>query len=80
MTMVHLSIRSLLEGNTFCSQTRSEVFRKGEEVFHPNVQLLEKTGYRNKICSECLAIWDNPESPTNPVQGIPLHRAAAGNK
>ncbi|QCT95433.1 hypothetical protein FEV13_00345 (plasmid) [Stutzerimonas degradans] len=78
--MVHLSIRNLLNGNTFCGRARSEVFGKGEEVFHPNVQLLEKPGYRGKICSECLAIWDNPELPTTPVQGIPLHRAAAGNQ
>lgn len=79
MTMDHLSIKGLMSGMTFCGLDRSEVLAKGEEVIHPVARLLERHGYREKMCSECLAVWDNPERPTNPVPGLPLHRAAVGN-
>ena len=77
--MVHLSITGLMAGATFCGQARSVIFDRGEDLSHPNVKLLENRIYRNKICSECLVVWDNPERPTNPMPGLALHRAAAGN-
>lgn len=77
--MAHLSINGFMAGATFCGQSRSQVFDRGEDVIHPNVRLLENRIYREKICSECLAVWDNPERPTNPMPGLALHRAAAGN-
>ncbi|WKL67259.1 hypothetical protein Q1Z72_00860 [Pseudomonas qingdaonensis] len=77
--MAHLSINGFMAGATFCGQSRSQVLDRGEDFFHPNVQLLETRSYRKKICSECLAVWDNPERPTNPMPGQPLHRAASGN-
>jgi len=77
--MAHLSINGFMAGATLCGQARSRVIDRGEDVFHPSVKLLENHIYRKKICLECLAVWDNPERPTNPMPGQPLHRAASGN-
>lgn len=77
--MVHLSITSLMAGNTFCGLGRLIVSGVGEEVVHPNVHLLSSPSYRNKICSECLAVWDNPEIATNPAQSIPLQGVVAAD-
>lgn len=77
--MVHLSIISVMDGATFCGLPRNQATRGDDEVYHPDVKLLENRIYRKKICSECLAVWDNPERSTNPMPGLPLHGAAVGN-
>lgn len=77
--MVHLLIDGVMAGVMFCGLPRSTVLGRDEDIFHPNVKLLENRIYREKICSECLAVWDNPERSTNPMPGLPLHRAAVGN-
>ncbi|ELQ8316819.1 hypothetical protein R2571_005705 [Pseudomonas aeruginosa] len=77
--MAHLSINGLMAGASLCGLGRDQLIDAGEEILHPNVKLLEIRSYRKKICSECLAVWDNPERPTNPMPGLTLHRAASGN-
>lgn len=76
--MAHLSIDGLMAGAMFCGTSRNSALGNGEEFFHPNLKLLENRIYRQKICSECLAVWDNPECSTNPMPGLPLHGAAVG--
>lgn len=46
--MAHLSINGFLAGETLCGQSRSRVLDRGEDVFHPNVRLLENRIYREK--------------------------------
>jgi len=78
--MRHLSIKGVMGDSAFCGLSRSQVLDQGGEVFHPEVRFLESANYRKKFCSGCLAVWDNPELPTNPMPGQPLHRAAVGNQ
>lgn len=71
---VHLSITGFNAGQPFCGQLRSVLLERGDAFHHPNVRLLQINAYRENICSDCLATWDNTELPTNPMPGPSLHK------
>lgn len=78
--MAHLSINGFMAGETFCGHARNLVMERGEEVVHPVSKLLSNPIYRQTICPQCLAVWDNADEPTIPMPGLSPQGSAVGNR
>ena len=54
--MIHLTHTGYYAGLPYCGAARGI---EGEKYAHPNVKFLEKQENREKVCPECLKIWDD---------------------
>lgn len=77
--MRHLTLTGLWSGRPFCGVSRLQAASAGDEFSHPNARLLDQPAYREKICSRCLSLWDNPELSENPEPGLSLVGEAIGH-
>lgn len=66
--MARLSINGFMAGVTLCGQTRSRVIDRGEDVFHPNIKLLENHIYRKKSAWNVLLFGTTPSDPPTPCR------------
>jgi len=57
--MVHLSLCGFNAGMLLCGHSREEAKVNGDEIYHAVYYPIEKN--RDKICKECLEIWDDCE-------------------
>ncbi len=76
--MKHLTLAGLWAGRPFCGVSRIQAAASGDAFMHPNVRLLDQPLFREKICPDCLSLWDNPEQSTQPDPGHSLVGKACG--